>query len=64
MEPCTVSALAGVIVGAALTAGIHPRAVSRVFGHQRIERLIRLLDLLEEPEPERKRYELPARDGQ
>lgn len=52
MEPCTLGALAGVFVGWALGAGMQPRAIHRALGSGRAGKLLRLLELLEEPAQE------------
>lgn len=52
MEPCTIGILAGVFMGWALGAGTQPRAIARALGHERAGKLLRLLELLEEPEPD------------
>lgn len=55
MEPCTVAGLAGVIVGALVGQGIPTRESSRLLdalGGDKVSKLLRLLELLEEPTPD------------
>lgn len=54
LEPCTVGLLAGVIVGALVGRGVPTHDTSRLLhklGGAKVDKLIRLLELLEEPEP-------------
>lgn len=52
MESCTLGALAGVFVGWALGAGARPRMLERALGSPKVSKLVRLLELLEEPPPD------------
>lgn len=50
METHAVELLAAVFLGWAIGAGTQPRAVARALGGERTAKLIRLLELLEEPD--------------
>lgn len=50
LEPCVFATLAGVFVGWAMGAGSQPRAIQRALGQGRAAKLLRLLELLEEPD--------------
>lgn len=49
MDVCSVGVLAGVIVGYALGAGTKPRLITKALGNQNVDRMLSLLELLEEP---------------
>lgn len=54
LEPCTVGVLGGVLVGAIIGKGIprdDTKELLRALGGGKLDKLVRLLQLLEEPEP-------------
>lgn len=53
MDNVAVATLAGVLVGFSLGAGMKARAIAETLGDERIKKLMRLLEELEEP-PSRK----------
>lgn len=65
METQAVELLAAVFLGWAIGAGTQPRAVARALGGERTAKLIRLLELLEEPDDDkRRRPDEPERESE
>jgi len=57
LDTHAVELLAAVFLGWAIGVGAQPRAVARVIGGKQTAKLIRLLELLEDPDDERARAE-------
>lgn len=63
MESHAVELLAAVFLGWAIGAGTQPRAFARALGGKQTAKLIRLLELLEEPQEKRDEPEDGSADG-